>query len=788
MKQAILIVTIFAALAPCTLIHADRWTPPAVEATVPAQLPKLAQPLVIDGVVKEWASAACVPVHSPSYVLYSREPHKWNGPADAGFEAYCAWSDAGLCLAAVVADDDVINDRPGKDYWQRDCIEFYLDGRAPDKLMTQPYTKGAYQVLVRPPIGKQPPAIFVNERDGRISGVKLAGVRTATGYTIEMLIPWSAFPGFEPKSGSAFGLSFGMDDYDERDKDLDQPLVISYRATDNLWQFPQNLIRWEMTDSLKTGADIDLGPQASVDVPPFFADSKPLRVTTEISGTLGKRTESIRLTASDGTGKTLFEKTIKAAPLAAPWQGSRVARIDVPLTAKTDAYYNITITALDAQGKPLGVTRRPCLCVGNALQGAIGLLAKTDLKRMSQSQPFRAVQYLGLAARVEQVKRWIYRRDVTMIVSNARQIEARLDLLADGKLDRDDYGIYDLIALTADPEAQVVVEYRNPGEAVVTAYCGAIPLASVMVREKSVHAMTPVRSVADRLTALVSQRKPVTPADVDGIRAELVAALAPKDLQVQLPQGTSLYCGDVHMHTFYSDGANSPAGTVMQAIHCYLDYAVVTDHNRIDGAQMLKKQCSEYGVAYPVTVGEEITTTWAHFNAYPLKEVVSWEVPLGDIVKAAHDQGAVIQWNHPGALHSDWEKAQTPNGLAGTALDAWEHIPPAYDEWKNARKLPVITGSTDTHDGTFSWPERTVVISPSPEGEDLAEAVRRNRVAAIDWDNSHYLFGSDEMTALVWAALADGKALKEMKAQRIKQALAKADIVGMIESSRSKPW
>lgn len=106
----------------------DRWTPPVMQ-TAPAQLPKLARPMKMDGVLTEWKSAACVPLYCRSYILYSRDSHKWNGPADAGFEVYCAWNDKGFCLAAVVADDDVRNNRTSKDYWQQDCVEFFLDGR-----------------------------------------------------------------------------------------------------------------------------------------------------------------------------------------------------------------------------------------------------------------------------------------------------------------------------------------------------------------------------------------------------------------------------------------------------------------------------------------------------------------------------------------------------------------------------------------------------------------------------------------------------------------------------------
>jgi hypothetical protein len=765
----------------------DRWTPPAMQ-TAPAQLPKLARPMKMDGVLTEWESAACVPLYCRSYILYSRDPHKWNGPADAGFEVYCAWNDKGLCLAAVVADDDVRNNRPSKDYWQQDCVEFFLDGRVGEKFMQPPYSRGAYQILIRPPIGNQLPKAAINPRDGAISGLQIAGKRAPTGYTIELFVPWSAFPGFLPKAGSRFAFSFAMDDYDKRDGNLVQPLVISYRATDNLWQYPQNFIMWELMDTLKTGAEIDLGPQVALDVPALFVDDKPIIISLEAGGTLAKRAASVLVTAADGLGKKVFEQNVKTFSLLTPWQSAKAAKVEFPLSAKTDGYYVISATIKDELGNPLGTAARPCLCIGNTLQGALKLVRVTNLRQISQTEPFKALQYLGLGARIEQVKRWVEKRNIPQIIRETRDLEARLDLLQDGKLDRSDYGIYDLIILTAEPDSQVVVEYPSSTEAIVTFYCGSIPIACARVSNDAVDALTSIGPVAEKVKALVSARKPIKFADADAVRQALVEALAPKTVLLDVPAGLDLYCGDLHVHSFYSDGANSPIGMALQAMYCYMDFMALTDHNRIDGAQLGQKLFSQYGFAFPYIVGEEITTNWSHFNAYPLKEVISSELPLYEIVKAAHVQGAVIQWNHPEAVKSEWANSQVPKGLADTALDAWEHIPSAYDEWKRAGKLPVLTGTTDTHDGTFSSFERTVVLAPTAEGDDIAEAIRYGRAVVVNRNGPYFLYGYDEMTSLVWSALAEGQELRKVKANRIRKALANANLSGIIAASRSKWW
>jgi hypothetical protein len=197
---------------------ADRWARPAPLQAAP--LPRLAQPLILDGDLKEWSGGACIPIHSQYSIAHIRPDHKWKGPADCGLEAYAAWNDDGLCLAAAVADDEVINTKPNTALYEQDCVELYVDGRAPQWLMASPYTRGAYQLQVRPPTATRDAEIVVNPRDGKIEDLRMAAKRTATGYTIEVLVPWKALPGVSAKPGVQVGLQFEVDDYDARDGNI----------------------------------------------------------------------------------------------------------------------------------------------------------------------------------------------------------------------------------------------------------------------------------------------------------------------------------------------------------------------------------------------------------------------------------------------------------------------------------------------------------------------------------------------------------------------------------------
>lgn len=157
MKKHLLLITLILLLGTAAAWSAsslDRWTLPPTSAPEPAQLPKLDQPFVPDGDLQEWRSTASVPIRYESYISRPKQKGKWLGPADAGMEVYCAWTDQGICLAAVVADDDVFNDCAGEAFWRRDCIEFHLDGRAPDKLNSPAQELGVEHVYYRPPNGE----------------------------------------------------------------------------------------------------------------------------------------------------------------------------------------------------------------------------------------------------------------------------------------------------------------------------------------------------------------------------------------------------------------------------------------------------------------------------------------------------------------------------------------------------------------------------------------------------------------------------------------------------------
>jgi len=307
---------------------------------------------------------------------------------------------------------------------------------------------------------------------------------------------------------------------------------------------------------------------------------------------------------------------------------------------------------------------------------------------------------------------------------------------------------------------------------------------TVVKGKRVIGVSAPTRKVAERAAELIASGMPIKPSDVDAMRRDLAEELAPKVALDSAPPKGGLYVGDVHLHTTYSDGIASPVEMVLEGMYANLDYMVITDHETIEGAQVARNLLARYGLRYPVTVGEEISVEKAtiHANAYPLTMAIG-PVPPAQAAKEAHAQGAVIQWNHPGWPASDWAFKYATGGTVGTGFDAWEHYTDDLDRWKARGSMPVVVGTSDNHSTGFARCERTAIIAPSAEGNDLADAIRERRAALVAQSTNGYLYGPDEMPYWVWQVLADGPAVKRTHADRIRTALQDADIIGLLRAS-----
>ncbi len=239
-----------AAVAPTTTAPAE----PVAAAEPPFDLPRMTEPLVLDGDLKEWKGATYVPIHNASEIDPRQSGHTWRGPADASIDAWIAWNDEGLCVAMIGYDDEVTYDA-GKGLWQQDSLKLYLDLRAPDELGMLPRSPGLCAFYIAPPPDDAAAHELKTEAaNGKIAGLKIIGKRVKGGYAAEMLIPWAAFSTFAPKAGAQLGVQFGLNDLDSADTNAQTTLQVSEHGGTAPLDNPETMIRWQLAETIKDRA------------------------------------------------------------------------------------------------------------------------------------------------------------------------------------------------------------------------------------------------------------------------------------------------------------------------------------------------------------------------------------------------------------------------------------------------------------------------------------------------------------------------------------------------------
>ena len=311
------------------------------------------------------------------------------------------------------------------------------------------------------------------------------------------------------------------------------------------------------------------------------------------------------------------------------------------------------------------------------------------------------------------------------------------------------------------------------------------------------------RDAALKFAKIILDGNPCTLAQREAIRQDIIKVTKRTPRKLALPEGIEVFCGDNHSHCFFSDGRPTALTVTAEALYIGLDYHILTDHGVYETALAYKANTlQKFKLNYPLGVGVEINSRWGHMNVYPVPPEGGYTFgpTFEKMVDAAHTiKGAIIQWNHPDTSYSNLPY-YLENGIRETKLDAWEHYPPHSPKWKKEGKLPVLTGGTDTHNGTFHMPERSIMFIPSADCYDIAAGVKNGKIVMMDpwngaytitreminksrWDSDLFFYGQDDMIQLAVDVLADPTYLVDRKKKRIAEYLKEVDVRGLVNSS-----
>lgn len=212
--------------------------------------------------------------------------------------------------------------------------------------------------------------------------------------------------------------------------------------------------------------------------------------------------------------------------------------------------------------------------------------------------------------------------------------------------------------------------------------------------------------------------------------------------------------GELHCHTYHSDGDSSPQALVQLARERGLDFLAITDHNSISCQRELHT-LRDPGIL--LLRGVEVTTFKGHWNVWGVGDWVDFRVQkpedMAAAIRFAVGRGALTSCNHPKPYGPDWEYPEVEgyhcvevwNGpwivMNQLSLDFWT------TRLAQGKRLVAIGGS-DYHRRSQMLedsprapgiPTVWVHVSDAPDQSAILNAIRRGHVSLSDEPNGPFL-------------------------------------------------
>ena len=180
------------------------------------------------------------------------------------------------------------------------------------------------------------------------------------------------------------------------------------------------------------------------------------------------------------------------------------------------------------------------------------------------------------------------------------------------------------------------------------------------------------------------------------------------------PPAAHWYSADMHHHSDQAEAVTPPADLARSQLAAGLDLLFVSDHDSTVNHAALQAIADRRAVPFIPAI--EISASWGHFNAYPLKlgqklQIDTGTASIDDIFNESRRQGAVVvQVNHPFIPYGYFTSVRNgvaPGGFnpafdlveinAGAPSDDIQVLRTLWDFW-NAGHRYYLTAGTDTHD------------------------------------------------------------------------------------------
>ena len=204
-----------------------------------------------------------------------------------------------------------------------------------------------------------------------------------------------------------------------------------------------------------------------------------------------------------------------------------------------------------------------------------------------------------------------------------------------------------------------------------------------------------------------------------------------------------VYKINIHAHTIFSDGVNTPYVMALEAKRLGFTSLVITDHYFGKGDSynlgkrsrvLLRKACAEARDILPVIAGielawgnEEILTFGSAFiKEIQIKRDAGLDISLNEMIDLKHKNGGAMVLCHPGE-HENWVKLHP-------LLDGFEHFNSGQD-WFKSRDFGVLTNlpswsNSDAHNSGCLERGFNLVDSKITDEAGLIRYIKRGKQPA----------------------------------------------------------
>jgi predicted metal-dependent phosphoesterase TrpH len=199
------------------------------------------------------------------------------------------------------------------------------------------------------------------------------------------------------------------------------------------------------------------------------------------------------------------------------------------------------------------------------------------------------------------------------------------------------------------------------------------------------------------------------------------------------------YRGEMHCHTYHSDGDSDPLDVVRWSEARGLDFLAITDHNNISHLATLN------AVETPLLLipGFEVTTYKGHWNVWGDRGWIDFriqsEAQMAQAIAEASRRGYVVSCNHPRPYGPDWVY---PNVDAFDCIEVWNgpwqlfnHV--ALEFWESrlrqGRRYTAVGGSDShflrhEHHAKLAHPTMWIHCEGAPTAPKLLDSLRAGHV------------------------------------------------------------